>query len=222
VFRQIRRDADILDSTLDGDRAFAVGPFGRLRADTVLDAIGKTRGAINNLWGSQEAFRAAVMHLFLNDETLGVDEVDYPDPSLFAGLDAWVSAWAQIEIERGPRHGMQPENRYGLRWVTWLGLVPYGVWSTMIADVSMEEYRSGVARFATDILEPALTRFSLSLTESTTIEDLAVATSSLVEGFWLNAALTPGDPIGRPGPISAALASGLLMLIHGATTARSG
>ena len=217
VFRQLQRDGAALDATLADKRAFAVGPFARVRADVVVDELGKTRGAINNLWGSQEAFRAAVMGVFLNDAGLGATDVDHPDPADFESLDDWVGAWAVVEIERGPRHAMQPSNRYGLRWAAWLGLVPYGIWSESIAEPSMDELRSGVERYATQILGPALAHFGAQLAEPTTIDDLAVAVHEAVEGTWLTSCLTSDDPIGRSNPLSATLATTLRLLIRGAT-----
>ena len=53
--------------------------------------------------------------------------------------------------------------------------------------------------------------------ERTTIDDLCVAASSVIEGFWLNSALTSRDPLGRPPSIADALAISLRMLIRGAT-----
>ncbi len=217
VFRQLQRDGLALDESLARNQAFAVGPFARLRADVMVDELGKTRGAINNLWGSQEAFRAAVMAVFLNDTSLGLSEVAYPDPAGSADVHAWIEALASIEIARGPRHGMPPENRYGLRWAAWLGLAPYGIWSREVAKISLDEYQLGVERFATQVLEPALQHFGLAITEPLTVRDLAVAMCSTVEGFWLNACLTAGDPLGRPGSIAAALATSLRLLVRGAT-----
>jgi hypothetical protein len=217
VFRQLKRDALALDKSLARNQAFAVGPFARLRADVMVDELGKTRGAINNLWGSQEAFRAAVMAVFLNDTSLGLSEVEYPDPTASANVDAWIEAVAQVEIARGPHHGMPPENRYGLRWAAWLGLVPYGIWSQRVARISLEEYRLGVERYATQVLEPALEHFGLVIAKPQSVRDLATAMCSTVEGFWLNACLTADDPLGRPGSIGAALATSLRLLVRGAT-----
>lgn len=217
VFRQLQRDGLALDETLAEDRALALGPFARLQTNLVVDELGKTRGAINNLWGSQEAFRAAVMAVFLNDASLGIADVQYPDPVDSSSLDAWIDALAKTEIERGPRHGMQPENRYGLRWAAWLGLAPYGIWSESVATASIEEFRNGVERYAAEVLGPALARFGLTLAFPTTLEDLAVAVSSTVEGMWLNACLSADDPIGRSVTIDATLANALRLLIRGAT-----
>jgi len=217
VFRQLQRDGAALDATLADSRAFAVGPFARVRADVVVDDLGKTRGAINNLWGSQEAFRAAVMGVFLNDDSLGADDVRYPDPADFVTLAEWIAAWAAAEIERGPRHAMQPTNRYGLRWAAWLGLAPYGIWSETVAAASMDELRAGVDRYAKEILGPALAHFRAELAEPTTLEDLAVAAHEAIEGTWLTSCLTHDDPIGRPNPIAATLAKTLQLLVRGAT-----
>ena len=43
-----------------------------------------------------------------------------------------------------------------------------------------------------------------------------VAASSAIEGFWLNAALTTRDPIGRDGTIADSLAASLRLLVRGA------
>lgn len=217
VFRQLERDGLALDESLSHDQAFAVGPFARLRAGEVVDELGKTRGAINNLWGSQEGFRAAVMAVFLNDTSLGLSEVQYPDPVAAKDLDEWVAALARVEIERGPHHGMRPENRYGLRWAAWLGLVPYGIWSESVSQASLDEYRLGVERYASRILAPALLHFELAVRPPATVQDLAVAICSTVEGFWLNACLTSEDPLGRYPSIIDALAASLRLLVRGAT-----
>lgn len=216
VFRQLQRDATALDEALP-DSTIAVGPFSRLRADLVVDDLGKTRGAINNLWGSQEGFRSAVMSVFLNDVSLGLDDVDQPDPEQSPTVDDWIQRWAEAEIERGPQHGMAPQNRYGLRWAAWLGLVPYGVWSDAVAAPSIEEFRAGVTHLADEVLRPAFAHFELTVAEPATIHDLAVAASSLIEGSWLNAALSPDDPIDRDRSIAARLATSLQLLVRGAT-----
>lgn len=217
VYRQLERDAAALDTALENDRAIAVGPFARLRADIVVDELGKTRGAINNLWGSQEGFRAAILATFLNDTTLGVDDVAYPEPSSCRDLDEWVARWAAAEVERGPRHGMDPENRYGLRWAAWLALVPYGIWSDRVAGPSMREYRESVGH-STSLLEAALDHFGVTIVAPTTLADLAVAATSAIEGFWLNSSLTTTDPVERDGTIVTALTTTLGLLIRGATS----
>lgn len=220
VFRQLQRDGETLDTVLSDERAIAVGPFGRVSAEAVVDALGKTRGAINHLWGNQEAFRAAIMHVFLNDAGLGLDEVDQPEPADCADIDEWLGRWAAAEIDRGPRHGMEPENCYGLRWAAWLGLVPYGIWSDTVASASMDEYRSSVEHTANDLLAPALERFDLDLANGTTLTDVALAATTAIEGSWLNAALTAGDPAGRNKTITQSLTTTLRLIVRGATTPR--
>ena len=217
VFRQLQRDGRSMDPALAHDQALAVGPFARLRADVVVDELGKTRGAINNLWGSQEAFRAAVMAVFLNDEGLGLDEVSYPDPAASKTLEHWVGRLAAVEIQRGPHHDMSPENRYGLRGAAWLALVPYGIWSDRVAKASVDEYRQGAERYGTAVVGPALKRFDLALALDITLLDVAAACCSLIEGFWLNACLTSRDPAGRNQSIDATLAASLCLVLRGAT-----
>jgi hypothetical protein len=216
VFRQLRRDAMTLDETPTGERVPALGPFARLRTDAVGDELGKTRGAINHLWGSQEAYRTAIMAAFLDDAGLGLDEVELPDPRIADDLATWISCWAQAEVDRGPRHGVEPENRYGLRWAAWLGLVPYGIWSDTVARPSMAEFRRTVHHVAHEMLAPAFEHFGWTLVDGTTIEDVALAATSAIEGCWLNAALTDRDPIGRDFAIAQSLARTLGLIVRGA------
>jgi AcrR family transcriptional regulator len=218
VFRQLQRDGAALDVTLADERAPAVGPFSRLRTDAVADELGKTRGAFNHVWGSQEAFRAAVMADFLNDTGLGLDEAAHPDPASCHDLDEWITRWAASELERGPRHGMPPENRYGLRWAAWLGLVPYGLWSDAVAEPSLEEYRASVRHLTDDVLAPAFEHFAMALRDDTTLDDVGVAAATAIEGTWLNACLTSSDPIGRDGPLTNSLAATLRAIIRGSIT----
>lgn len=220
VFRQLQRDAAALDVTLPDERALAVGPFSRLRTDTVAEDLGKTRGAFNHLWGSQEAFRAAVMAGFLNDAGLGLDEAAHPDPARCDDLDEWITRWAQSELDRGPRHGMPPENRYGLRWAAWLGLLPYGLWSDAVAEPSLEEYRASVRHLTDDVLAPAFQHFAVTLRNDTTLDDIGVAAATAIEGTWLNACLTDRDPIGRESTLVASLATTLRAIVRGSVSTR--
>lgn len=219
VFRQLQRDALALDQPRPEERAPAVvvGPFARLRTDAVVDELGKSRGAVNHVWGSQEAYRAAVMDNFLNDTGIGLDEIVRPDPHDAADLDTWLDRWAAVELARGPRHGMEPESRYGLRWAAWLGLVPYGIWSDTVAAPSLDEYRASVDHIARDVLAPALRRFELVVADGLALADVALTVVSGIEGHWLNACLTDRDPLGRRAPIARSLATTLRIIVRGAT-----
>lgn len=214
VFRQLRRDAGALDDSQNGEHSPAIGPFARLRTDSVGGELGKTRGAINHVWGSQAAFRTAIMATFLNDASLGLDDVDLPQPG--GDLDTWIERWAHAEIDRGPRHGMEPENCYGLRWAAWLGLVPYGIWSESVAQPSLAEFRNTVHHVAAEVLAPAFEHFGLTLVDDTSLDDVALAVASAIEGCWLNAALTDRDPIGRDASIAHSLFTTLRMIVRGA------
>ena len=223
TFKQIRRDAHELDATLSTERARALGPFGRMRADEVVRTLGKTRGAINNVWRSQETFRAEAMAFSLSADSqdgLGMSQTVYPDPAKHKEIDGWITELAIVELARGPRHGMEPNASYALRWASWLGLVPYGLWSEAVADASLTEYRLGVESFVSPLLQSALDHFELVLAEGTTITDLAVAVASAIEGFWLSACVSLRDPAGRPQSIEASLATCLKLLIRGAIADR--
>ena len=96
VLDQIRKDSRLLD-----ERAIAVGPFARLDANAVAAHEGKTRGAINNLFGSQAVFQAETMALALSARDW-IDQIEYPDPAGFAEADAWVDAFFVAQSARGP------------------------------------------------------------------------------------------------------------------------
>lgn len=219
VFRQLQRDATTLDEALPDERATAVGPFARLRTEAVSDELGKTRGAINNVWGSQEAFRAAIMGSFLNDAGIGLEEIERPAPEDADDLDTWIARWVEVEATRGPSHMMEPANRYGLRWAAWLGLAPYGLWSETVATASLDEYKTSVRHIGHEVLAPAFRRFGLALVDDISLDDVAVSVVSAIEGHWLNACLTDRDPIGRRAPITRSLATTLRTIIRGATVA---
>ena len=211
TFKQIRRDANELDASLSTESARALGPFGRMRADEVVRTLGKTRGAINNVWRSQETFRAEVMAFSLSADSqdgLGMSQTVYPDPAKHKEIDGWITELAIVELA------------YALRWASWLGLVPYGLWSEAVADASLTEYRLGVESFVSPLLQSALDHFELVLAEGTTITDLAVAVASAIEGFWLSACVSLRDPAGRPQSIEASLATCLKLLIRGAIADR--
>ena len=226
VFRQLRRDAIALDRAARegaaGEVTVVLGPFARLSTNAVVEELGKTRGAINNLWGSQEAYRAAVMRSVVNDPDLGSSDVVYPQPADWDDLDGWIGALAAVEVQRGPRHGMEPANRYGLRWAAWLGLVAYGVWSEQVATESLLEYRAGVEQYANEIIGPALAHFGRHLADGTSLDDLAGAVASLVEGVWLNACLAATDPLDGKGTVEERLARSMVLLFRGATVPGGG
>ena len=66
VLDQIRKDSRLLD-----ERAIAVGPFARLDANAVAAHEGKTRGAINNLFGSQAVFQAETSQAIARNPVFG-------------------------------------------------------------------------------------------------------------------------------------------------------
>jgi hypothetical protein len=215
----MQRDALDLDMTIPRQGTSVVGPFARVRADEVVRSLGKTRGAINNVWKSQESFQAAVMAFSLSasaEDGLGVGGAEYRAPASFEDVDEWIGALAASELERGPHHGMEPRACYALRWAAWLGLAPYAIWSEAIATQSLTEYRLGVENYS-KLLTPALEHFGLELTNGVTLADFAVAIASTVEGFWLNACCSESDPAGRAQQLDRSLATTLLLILRGAT-----
>jgi hypothetical protein len=68
--------------------------------------------------------------------------------------------------------------------------------------------------------ERALERFSVTLRDGTTVNDLACASASLVEGVWLNQCLTDRHPFDDAEPIATVLRRGGRLLWRGATLDR--
>ena len=161
VLEQIQKDSQLL-----GDKPIAVGPFARLDAEDVAAHDGKTRGAITNLFGSQAAFQAETMALAL-DASEWVARIKFPAPADFEDAEAWFDALLAGESARGPAHGAKPAVNDGFLWALWLGALPYGVWSEVVAKPSMAEYVQTVGRLE-EAIEGALEHFGLAMREGTT------------------------------------------------------
>jgi hypothetical protein len=209
ALQQIKRDSELLD-----DHSIAVGPFSRIDANAVAALDGKTRGAISNLFGSQAQFQAETMALALSAADW-VERIEYPDPGAFPDADAWLDAFLAAETDRGPVHGSDPAVDFGSLWALWLSAVPYGLWSEQVTRPSMEEHVlviKGLERAFGGVLE----HFGLELREDTTLNDLACAMASLVEGVWLNQCLTNRHPTDPGEPIATTLRRGGRLLWRGA------
>jgi hypothetical protein len=210
ALEQIRRDAEALDRG-----AIAIGPFARVDANAVAARDGKTRGAVTNLFGSQAAFQAETMALALSAGDW-IEQIEYPDPAAFPDADAWADAFFAGESARGPEHGGAPAVDYASLWTLWLSAVPYGVWSEQVSGPSMEEHAAWLARLA-EVLAGALDHFGLALRDGVTVEDLATACASLIEGVWLNQCLTRRHPTDAAEPIATALRRSGRLIWRGAT-----
>jgi hypothetical protein len=210
VLAQIKRDSERLDQ-----QAIPVGPFARLDAAAVAAHDGKTRGAITNLFGSQAAFQAETMALVLSVGDW-IELIEYPAPEDFPSADAWLDAFFGGESERGPQHGGEPAVGYGTLWALWLSTVPYGIWSGKVEGPSMDEHLQWVARLERE-LGHALEHFGVELREGVTLNDLAGAVASLIEGVWLNQCLTTRHPSRPSEPIAEMLRRSGRLLWLGAT-----
>ena len=96
ALEQIKRDSELL-----AEHDFAVGPFARMDANAVAAQEGKTRGAINNVFGSQSAFQAETMALTLNAGAW-IELLEFPDPNDFPDAETWMDALLIAESARGP------------------------------------------------------------------------------------------------------------------------
>lgn len=210
VLEQIQKDSGLLDR-----HTIAVGPFARLDASAVSVRDGKTRGAITNLFGSQAAFQAETMALALGAGHW-IEEIAYPDPADFPTADAWVDAFFAGQSARGPQHGTKPTVNYAFLWALWLSVVPYGLWSERISQPSLEEQAQWLKRLES-VYQQAIDHFGMTLREGTTVNDLACAVASLIEGVWLNQCLTGRHPCDPSQPISIVLRRSGRLLWLGAT-----
>lgn len=145
-----------------------------------------------------------------------IERIELPDPAAYGSAGEWVDALFAGESERGPRHDAEPEAAYGFLWALWLSAVPYGLWSERISDPSMDEHAQLVCKLEA-AFAGALERFGVTLRDGTTVNDLACASASLVEGVWLNQCLTNRHPFDSGEPIGTVLRRGGRMLWRGAT-----
>jgi hypothetical protein len=210
ALEQIKKDSETLDA-----HSIAVGPFARLDANEVAARDGKTRGVISNLFGSQAAFQAATMSLALNSRDWIV-ELQYPDPRDYREVGEWLDAFFTGESERGPLRGRPPITNYGSVWALWLSAVPYGMWSEKIRRPSMEEHTQWLEKLE-QVLEGVLQRFGMSLRDGVTLNDLACAFASMIEGVWLNQCMTTHHPSDPSEPIASSLRRSGRLLWTGAT-----
>ena len=101
-------------------------------------------------------------------------------------------------------------------WALWLSAVPYGMWSEKIRRPSMEEHTQWLEKLE-QVLGEALRRFGISLREGVTVNDLACAFASLIEGVWLNQCMTTRHPSNPSEPIASSLRRSGRLLWSGAT-----
>lgn len=195
ALEQIRKDSRLLD-----EQAISVGPFARLDAEAVAARDRKTRGAITNLFGSQASFQAETMALALSAGDW-IDRIEYPAPEDFRKAEDWVDALFTGQAARGPEHGSKPDLTYAFLWALWLSAVPYGLWSKRIAKPSVAEFARWLESLE-KIYARALAHFGLTLRQGVSLNDLAAATASLIEGAWLNQCLTTHHPSRAREPIS--------------------
>ena len=105
---------------------------------------------------------------------------------------------------------------YASLWALWLSAVPYGLWSEQIRRPSMDEHRQWLAQLEA-LLGQALDHFQLAMRPGMTVNDLACALASLIEGVWLNQCLTTHHPSDPSEPIATVLRRAGRMLWLGAT-----
>lgn len=123
------------------------------------------------------------------------------------------------ESARGPAHGAKPSVNDGFLWALWLGALPYGIWSEVVAKPSMAEYVQTTARLE-EAITGALEHFGLAMRDGTSVNDPACAMASLTEGACLNQCLTKRHPCDRSEPIATLLRRGGLMLWRGSVVKR--
>lgn len=170
---------------------------------------------ISNLFGSQAAYQAETMALALSAGDW-IEQIEYPTPSDFADADEWLDSLFTGESARGPLQDGEPIVNYANLWALWLSAVPYGLWSEEISRPSMEEHVRWLNKLQ-QVLEGAIDHFGLALREGTTVNDLACAFASMIEGVWLNQCLTTRHPSDPSEPIATVLRRSGPLLWLGAT-----
>jgi hypothetical protein len=209
ALEQIRKDSQTLDAG-----SIAVGPFARLDAGAVAAQDGKTRGAITNLFGSQAAFQVETMDSTLSAEGW-IANLELATPADFPTAEDWLDSLLAGESARGPRHGSEPVVDYGFLWALWLSTIPYGLWSERVREPSMDEHVQ-LLHLLEDVCAGALGHFGLRLRADTTVNDLACAIASMIEGVWLNQCLTTQHPTDPDEPIATVLRRAGRLLWRGA------
>jgi hypothetical protein len=175
---------------------------------------GKTRGAITNLFGSQAAFQTETMGLALSAADW-IERIDFPPPEDFPTAEAWLDALLAEESDRGPLHDSEPTVSYGTLWALWLSAVPYALWSEEVPRLSLGEHRLWIGRLEHE-LRRALEHFGLELRRETTVNDLASAFATLVEGAWLTQCQTTRHPTDASEPVATLLRRSGRLLWSGA------
>ena len=145
-----------------------------------------------------------------------IEHVEYPAPADFADCRCLGRRVLRRPVGARPRHGAKPVVNYAFLWALWLSAVPYGLWSEQIRRPSMEEHVQWVERLEV-LLGQALDHFGLTVRTGMTVNDLACAIASLIEGVWLNQCLTTHHPCDPSEPIATVLRRGGRMLWLGAT-----
>jgi len=145
-----------------------------------------------------------------------IDQLEYPEPSDFPDAESWLDGLFAAESARGPQHGAEPNLDYGFLWALWLSAVPYGLWSEQISRPSMEEHVQWIERLEQACAQ-ALEHFGRTVRDGTSVNDLACAIASMIEGTWLNQCLTPHHPCDPTEPIATALCRSGRLLWRGAT-----
>jgi AcrR family transcriptional regulator len=215
LLQQIRAEAEEIDGS---DVATPLAAFARLDAGEVARRVGKTRGSITNLFGSQASFQAATMLFGFSDfeDMGGVREVEFPAPVAFPDPESWLEALAHVESARGPHRGRELTG-YAARWTLWASLLPYAVWSARIADESTSEFENWTRWILRSLLEPALAHFGCEIVPPYQSHDLALAMAHTVEGLWLSQAVTSRYTVGDGMTPERAATNALTMLWRGAT-----
>jgi AcrR family transcriptional regulator len=215
LLEQIRSEAAQLDTAVS---SMPLASFAQLDADEVARRVGKTRGSITNLFGSQAAFQLATMTIGLDDfvDMGGIGEVEYQAPAAHADAESWLEALAHTESSRGPRHGHAPTG-YAARWTLWASLLPHAVWSTRIAEVSATEFESWTRWIQHELLQPALEHFGFEIAAPFHAHDLALAMAHTIEGLWLSQAIVEQYTLGDGITPEQAARTALTLLWRGAT-----
>jgi hypothetical protein len=197
IFHGWRADAEALDAAL-ADPSLEVpiiGPLQHLDAETVAAAVGKTRGAINNIWGSQQRFLLDVLQESLAEIDTGfsTDLLGTIDPTLLPrDLESAVKLLTELEVARAPRPGLDPDgDHYTLHWLLIVSTTMYAVWSETIRLPARDGWNAALRNLADELYKPVLALYGVRVRPPLTEYDLAMMVSNITTGAFVQHALDP-------------------------------
>jgi len=205
LLESVRDRAQQLDRALvadgpDGSAPDIPGPVADVTAHAVADQLGKTRGAITNIWGSQQQFHLALLKkLLTSTDNLGAIPDRHETEELVDSIDdvaSAVSVFADGELERGPRPDPDLDNLtnsqlWGSLFLTELAYYPYAQWSARVRKLIHDGNENYLDQLVNNFYQPGLDGLGRREHPNLRYHDLARILYALTMGFWLMGVYAP-------------------------------